>query len=227
MVIPHSVGILPLEVNFANISARNIYVRQDYVLSPPAVPQHLKGIYTNHKVAPDLIIIVGQVLHQLNDFNSPGGMDRFLKGNKYLKKFYPHMQQFVDKWNSTVVFLNVEPLDAENAMMDKEEKRENYPVKNSYIKVFNDILSETVPITGYGNFTLSGGRKKIFRMAANLETVKSPFKDRSLLVEGIHLSWKRIGPVITAPSILANMNILLNLLCNRLEEDQEYCCHDE
>ena len=218
-----SVSLPPFPpLNIADIKESNIYVRQDYVLSPDAVAQHFKSVYVNKKKVPELVIIVGQVLHQLNELSrGQDGLDKFKKGTIALKKdLYPKFQEMLEEANFTtkVIFLHVEPLDAENAMMDRKEKRLEYPIKNSYIEIFNKFLEETVPITGYN--------KKIFRMAANLDTVKSPFLDRSLLVEGIHLSWKRIGPVITAPSILANLNILLNLLCNH-REGEEYCCYDE
>ena len=95
-----------------------------------------------------------------------------------------------------------------------------YPLdaqRNVHVAAHNKLLKEVIPETG-----LDG---KIFRISANTKVVKHP-NGKFMLPDRFHLQ-KKDKPRVTPPTLLTNINIMANFLCNRHQEnaiEENLCC---
>ena len=131
--------------------------------------------------------------------------------NHFKDKFWPFLKNYTAENPRTKIVLY------KAAEYHSPERKHHYHnwVRNKYIRKFNQLIDETIPNSGYGD--------KIFKISANLEALKSP-TGSYLLPDGCHLAEKKVGNIVIAPTIMLNINLMLNLVCNRFESDASLCC---
>ena len=206
----------------------SIKIRHDSYLSPIGVKEHLQTVYkNNNKPYPKVIIIMEQVLHQLRINMS----DIYVSETEkvFRNELMPFLKEITTNSPDTIViFYSCEYTEVNG--FGEFEFQHDVDEKNEKIKYWNDLLEELVPNLD-SNPTLRdekiGKNNKIFRISANLKTALSPLPDKTLMTEGIHLGWKRVGNIVVAQPLLVDVNIMLNLICNRFDETSEsanYCC---
>ena len=157
------------------------------------------------------------------------------EAENFLKtELMPFLKEITERPNSdtTVVFYECEKVEV-NGWGDFKDKDE-VDDKNYNIERWNDLLKEVVPDLKQdlkSESETNSKNQKIFRISANKGTTLSPIENKTLMTDGIHLGWQRPGPkefsrrVVAAQPLLVDINILLNLLCNKyLEENEKYCC---
>ena len=113
---------------------------------------------------------------------------------------------------ATVLVLEAEPISPEVYPLDAQ--------RNIHVREHNELLKELIPETG-----LDG---KIFRISANKKVVKHP-NNKYMLPDRFHLQ-KKDKPRVTPPTLLTNINIMANFLCNRYQEnavESKLCCKRE
>ena len=214
--------------SFYNDRTNKITLRYDKFDSPDGVKEHFLKVYGNNTIIsleksgakfpkiPKIIIISEQVLHQLRDNDTE---TLYSKAEKILKfELLPFLKEITSKSNSLVIFYECEKVEVNNYNV----LRSNVEQKNSYINKWNMLLRNLIPdVSGTKSTNFTNNR--IFRISANLKTALSPIQNETLLTEGIHLAWKRVGEIVTPQSLLVDVSILLNLVCNRFY-GEEYCC---
>ena len=206
----------PSDIISVNHNDQKISLRYDSYMSVDGVKEHIQKVYPNK--LPKVIVILEQVLHQLR-----GNETEIFTGESeriYREELMPYLKERIADTDpdTVVVFFECEHVEV-NGHGDFKRPRV-VAEKNVNIKKWNDFLKDLAPDLGTEN-----QKTNFYRISANLKTVFSPVPNtiKSLLTEGIHLGWKRVGNVVTAQPLLVDVNIFLNLLCNRFE-DEEYCC---
>ena len=110
---------------------------------------------------------------------------------------------------ATIIILEAEPISPEIHPLDAR--------RNKYINAHNRLLRKLIPKSG-----LDG---RIFRISANRKVVKHP-NGKYMLPDRIHLQ-KKDEPRVTPPTLLTNINIIANFLCNRFQQNankRDLCC---
>ena len=136
------------------------------------------------------------------------------------RKLFPFLLEHTLTHNSIVALFPAEPIHPEVNEFD--------PQRNVYIKKYNKVLNAIV--AAYDRRLKESDVKRIFLISANLKTVQGPDSKTFLLPDRFHLV-KKDKPVATPVSISANLHVLINLICNRYQEDQssgkdedQLCC---
>ena len=113
---------------------------------------------------------------------------------------------------ANILILEAEPISPEINPLDAR--------RNKYIKAHNRLLRKLIPKSG-----LDG---RIFRISANTKVVKHP-NGEYMLPDRIHLQ-KKDEPRVTPPTLLTNINIMANFLCNRYQRNakkRDLCCSSQ
>ena len=86
--------------------------------------------------------------------------------------------------------------------------------RNELIQMYNERLAILVPENGIDG--------KIFRMSVNQETVKAP-NGAYMLPDRLHLM-KKDQQVDNPPTMKANINLILNFMCNNVIKPSDSTC---
>ena len=218
------------------------------------INQHLlsikNDILTKNRTTPNAIIIIGTILHAI----TLTGKEKNQKRAKQIKeknviekdgkieiddaqilieqvlknKNENEHDSFANVFKSCeIIYMEVEGIRPELYEFDRN--------RNVWIDKMNEKLRELLPrdsdSTTNGSNALNLQRN-LQRMSVNLKTAKSKSrktgKDIWLMAKDrFHLQSKE-SPRDTSPTLLANMNIIFNYLCNRFgrdDQDDNLCCN--
>jgi len=106
--------------------------------------------------------------------------------------------------------LEAEPISPEVYDLDSQ--------RNKHVREHNELLRKVIPENG-----LDG---KIFRISVNTKVVQHP-NGKFMLPDRFHLQ-KKDKPRVTPPTLLTNINVMANFLCNRFETEKNgLCCESQ
>lgn len=171
--------------------------------------------------APNLVIMTAMILHPVtmsgierdqtwNDTltNTTYMLDEATRAGEQMRT---QVIEELRLWSeyATVLVIEAEPISPVVYPLDAQ--------RNVHVAAHNKLLKEVIPETG-----LDG---KIFRISANTKVVKHP-NGKFMLPDRFHLQ-KKDKPRVTPPTLLTNINIMANFLCNRHQEnavEENLCC---
>ena len=216
---------------------KTISLRHDYYVQPEGTKDFLEEKYgsasvNTNKIGSNLIIINQQVMHNLRGELSDG----LMAGSETImrEELMPYLKKLINDTNTTVVFFDCEHVEVSTWGLYKTQASIND--KNEHMDRWNNLLKELVPDLNENN--------RIFRISANMITAKSPIpnlRHKTLLFDGVHLGLHRIRRItphrvrylIPPQPIMVDINIMLNLICNKyldkisldeVDNKEEYCC---
>ena len=109
--------------------------------------------------------------------------------------------------DTTTIFMDSEPIKPEKFSLD--------PKRNELMDVYHKGLSRLIPDEGIDG--------KIFRMKVNLKTIKST--DGSYMLPDRYHILKKDATIDYPPAMTANLNIILNFMCNDfIKPVDSMCC---
>jgi hypothetical protein len=174
--------------------------------------------------APNLVIMTAMILHPVtmsglerdptwNDTltNTTYMLDEATRAGEQMRTQVIEELKLWSKY-ATVLVIEAEPISPVVYPLDAQ--------RNVHVAAHNKLLKEVIPETG-----LDG---KIFRISANLKVVQHP-NGKFMLPDRFHLQ-KKDKPRVTPPTLLTNINIMANFLCNRYQENASQgnlCCKRE
>ena len=225
-------------------SEKRITLRHDYYIMPEGTKGFLEETYgsSDHKLeegleGSNLIIISEQLIHNLKGKETDGLMAG--SENTMRKQLMPYLKKLTRETDTTVIFLDCEHVEVPAAPWGTYKTQESVDDKNLHMDRWNSLLKELVPdLTDTEN---TSNRGRIFRISANMLTARSPIPNKTLTLDGVHLGVPRfhsatpyeVKNLVPPQSVMVDINIMLNLICNRYLEEisfgevdnkEEYCC---
>lgn len=179
------------------------------------------GFMPDEEKVPDLIVMTAMILHPvtMSGIERDETWNNTLTNTTYMadeaKRANLQMRTSVlDElrlWGeyATILVLEAEPISPEVYPLDRE--------RNQHVRAHNELLRELIPEGG-----LDG---KIFRISVNTKVVQHP-NQKFMLPDRFHLQ-KKDKPRVTPPTLLTNINVMANFLCNRHQEqavESKLCC---